>query len=67
MIVTTDITKKNTTQMKRFLYTMLLILPLAVSSQNMYNMSVLFDNSPSGSARFLSMVVQWVRSVAIFQ
>ena len=55
MIVTTDITKKNTTQMKRFLYTILLILPLAVSSQNMYNMSALFDNSPSGSARFLSM------------
>ncbi|MBO7271441.1 MAG: hypothetical protein J6U89_01040 [Bacteroidaceae bacterium] len=41
--------------MKRFLYAILLILPLAVSSQNMYNMSALFDNSPSGSARFLSM------------
>ena len=55
MTVTTYITKKNTTQMKRFLYTILLILPLAVSSQNMYNMSALFDNSPTGSARFLSM------------
>lgn len=41
--------------MKRFLYAILLFLPLAVSSQNMYNMSALFDNSPSGSARFLSM------------
>lgn len=41
--------------MKRFLYAILLILPLVVSSQNMYNMSALFDNSPSGSARFLSM------------
>ena len=41
--------------MKRFLYAILLFLPLALSSQNMYNMSALFDNSPSGSARFLSM------------
>lgn len=41
--------------MKRFLYAILLFLPLAVSSQNMYNMLALFDNSPSGSARFLSM------------
>ena len=41
--------------MKRFLYMILLILPLTASTQNMYNMSALFDNAPSGSARFLSM------------
>lgn len=41
--------------MKRYLYILLFILPISVSSQNMYNITSLLDNVPSGTARFTAM------------
>ena len=41
--------------MKRFIYTILLVLPLVANSQNMYNVTGLLENDPVGSARFVGM------------
>lgn len=41
--------------MKRFIYIIFSLLPFVAASQNMYNISDLFDNAPSGTARFVSM------------
>ncbi len=41
--------------MKRAIYMLFVILPFAVNSQNMYNITDLFDDAPSGTARFMSM------------
>lgn len=41
--------------MKRLIYVIFLILPLVASSQNMYNLTDLFENNPSGTARFVGM------------
>ena len=41
--------------MKRIIYAILAILPMVSVSQNMYDITYLFDNTASGSARFVSM------------
>lgn len=41
--------------MKRLLYILLFILPIAATSQNMYNIAWMLDNAPSGTARFIGM------------
>lgn len=41
--------------MKRIIYAILAILPMVSVSQNMYDITYLFDNAASGSARFVSM------------
>ena len=41
--------------MKRLIYIMFALLPLMAGSQNMYNITDLLDNAPSGTARFISM------------
>ena len=41
--------------MKRFIYTILLILPIVLNAQNMYNITGLLDNELSGTARFVGM------------
>lgn len=41
--------------MKRILYIVLLAFPMFVTSQNMYNITNLLENDPSGTARFISM------------
>ncbi|MBR4988868.1 MAG: hypothetical protein IKY85_03025 [Bacteroidaceae bacterium] len=41
--------------MKRLIYVIFLVLPLLASSQNMYNLTDLFENNPSGTARFVGM------------
>lgn len=46
---------KNTIFMKRLIYLLSIFLPFAASSQNMYNIADLFENAPSGTARFISM------------
>ncbi|MBR2318982.1 MAG: conjugal transfer protein TraF [Bacteroidaceae bacterium] len=41
--------------MKRIIFAILFLLPLMVNSQNMYNVTGLLDNAPSGTARFVGM------------
>ena len=46
---------KNTMFMKRLIYIIFSVLPLMATSQNMYNITSLLENAPSGTARFVSM------------
>ena len=41
--------------MKRLIYIIFSVLPLMATSQNMYNITSLLENDPSGTARFVSM------------
>ena len=41
--------------MKRIIYALLALIPMMATSQNMYNVTNLLDNSPVGSARFVAM------------
>ena len=41
--------------MKRLIYIIFFVLPLMATSQNMYNITNLLENDPSGTARFVSM------------